>query len=92
MPLIRAIDVPPVIPEGLRIVFSDGTSRTITSADIPANIRNQPVATVEANVNATLASFLTPRGMFGAVHITSVVPLVCRALVSDEPIPDGWWL
>ena len=89
MPLVRSIDI---LPDGIRIVTTRGGTHTLTSADIPAVVKRRSIAEVETFATDWLASRLTPLGMVAAIHITSITPLVCQAMVSNDPIVDGWWL
>lgn len=89
MPLVRSIDI---LADGISVVTTRGGTHTITSADIPANVKAQGISACEAAANTFLANRLGPLGMFVAVHIEQVAPLVCAALVSNDPVTGSWWL
>ena len=74
---------------GIRIVSAKGTFE-FTEADIPANVRNKPIATIEAWANTFLAQ--TQPDYFAVVHIFSLSPLAITVYTGDTAPPANWWI
>lgn len=88
MPTIRLMDSP---ADSVTITTHKGT-RTLTRADIPANVINKPIATIEGFVRQWLATNIPECQM--DVHITSVTPTLLWTFVAADPnitIPPNWW-
>lgn len=68
MPLIRSITK---TADGFVVVRSNGQVLTVSSADVPANVKNKPVAQVEAWVN----NWLDANNYNAVCRIHSIVPL-----------------
>lgn len=81
-----------VLSDRIRLVThtNKGTVELLYSS-IPANVINQPVATVESWVNTWLASNVV--NMQVRVHIFSLAPLSLTTICVNmgEPIFASWW-
>lgn len=87
MPPVRSITA---IADGFVIVTTNQGTKTLTRDMIPANVLSQPVATVEAWVNAWLAQNIT--GMVALVHITQLTPtLIAQVICANSQPPANWW-
>lgn len=87
MPAIKSVRK---IADGFEIVTTAQGIKTLTRDMIPANVLSQPVATVEAWVNAWLASNLT--GMIALVHIEQLSPtLIVDVICSNTQPSANWW-
>ena len=87
MPLIRSITEN---ADGWTIQPTFGAAFTVSSADLTTAQKAMTPAQVEALANPLIASRL-PAGHFGAVHLTSVVPLNGKLAVSIFPLSANWW-
>ena len=88
MPLIRSITA---LADGFTVVTSNGVSHTFNGANLTPAQKLMTPAQIEALAAPLIANFLQGAEFFG-LHLTSVVPLQRAAIVSDDPLPDGWWL
>jgi len=77
MPLLRAIAS---LADGFSITRSDGTILTLTSADIPANVKSQSISAVQTWVN----SWLSARGYNAISEITTVTPLKITVCIGQN--------
>lgn len=74
---------------GVRIVSQKGTFEVFQS-QIPSNVINKPIATIEAWINNFLAQ--TQPDFFAVVHIFTVSPF-SFTIYAGETAPSGsWWL
>lgn len=89
MPLIRSIAS---LADGFQITTTTGGTFTISSADLSPAQKAMTPAQIETIANTFLSTRLNPLGMFVAVHLTSVVPLLGTSAVANEPLTGAWWL
>lgn len=92
MPLITSIQYHPS-GDGWIINYTDGRVRTFQSTDLNQQQKSMTTAELEPIMNTKMNNVLNPDGMFGACHLTSVVPLQGKIIVSNDPIDpsDVWW-
>lgn len=79
-------------PDSVTVVTKRGT-RTLTRADIPANVINKPLATIEAFANTWLTNNLPD--FQAVVHIAAVNPQLDWLVLTADPgmtIQPNWWL
>ena len=88
MPLVRAIAV---LGDGWAIATSNGQSHVFTSNQLTATQKTDTLANVEPVVAAAFVATLQGSEFVG-VHLTSVVPLQGKLIVSNDPISGSWWL
>jgi hypothetical protein len=87
MPTIKSIAK---TADGFVIITSAGNTITLTSANIPGNVKNQPIDSVQTWVN----NFIASNGYNAQCSINSVTPLDIDLLISDWPIvlrPNMHW-
>ena len=90
MPPVRSVTI---APDSVTIVTNKGT-RTFTRANIPAAVLLQPIATIEANVNAALAASPALQGMQVVVHIFQVNPTLRWTFAcadAGRAVRPNWW-
>ena len=75
---------------GIRVVSTKGTFE-VWEDQLPNNVANKDVATIEAWINDWLAARTQPE-FFAAVHIFSKDPLVLQLYTGAEPPPPNWWV
>jgi hypothetical protein len=88
MPLIRSIDI---LADGIRVVTTGHGTLFLTATMIPAPTQAAGLQASEDWCNATIAAALAPYGMYGAIKLTQISPLVCNATVSSTPLDANWW-
>jgi hypothetical protein len=64
------------LADGFELLITGGEVMTVTSADIPQNLKNQGLAAVQARVNTLLDSKKAGKWSIGTVVLTSVTPLL----------------
>ncbi len=88
MPSIQSIDIG---PDTITLVTEKGT-KTLTRADIPANVLNKPIATVETFANTWLAT--NEPDLLMAIHIFALNPVLIWTSYGTSlgmSIPAQWF-
>lgn len=100
MPMITSIEP---IYDGFRVTMTDGRVVELTTSDIPNNVKRNFTTPADYQnwINNTflpkVLTYVDPDGvtqweMYIKVHVISINPMVAEACVSDNPIPDNWWM
>jgi len=84
MPSIRSIQK---LSDGVTITTSRGDILTLKAADIPAAVRSQSPANIQAWINSWVT---TKRGGFATCRVKSVTPLDVDIVVSDSALSPDW--
>lgn len=78
------------VTDGLEVTYANGVVQTLTSADVPSNVKNKPTDVIEAYINDWLQTQIGFEHTL--VRVNSVDPVLdVNVLVHDGNVPSDFW-